>query len=81
MDLEAFPRITDADSATFEAVTSGQYGNFALLSCQLDGDPVTVVCALVSAGGTVDVHPLYIAVTDALFGRLTPPIEPEEVPA
>ena len=75
--LDAFPALTDDQQETFEAITSGEYDNLALMSAHLDGQPVGVICAITEDGEMYDIHPLAVLVTDALFPRLTPPIPSE----
>ena len=37
--------ITDEHKAAFEALTSGEYDNFALFSCVIDGAPGAAIVA------------------------------------
>ncbi len=71
--LAAFPEITPEQSAQFSALVSGEFDNFVLMSVHLEGAPTVAICAVTRDGELVDIHPLYIAVTDAMFDRLTPP--------
>jgi hypothetical protein len=66
--------LTDEQRANFEAVTSGEYGNLALVSSVLDGETVAVIAAVTEQpdGGLI-VTPMYVEVTDDLFTRLTNP--------
>lgn len=84
--LAAFPKITPEQYATFDALTSGHYSNFLLMSVHLSGKPTVAICAVTepTEGENLDVTPLYVAVTDDLFALLTPPplsdgTEPEVV--
>lgn len=66
--------ITSEHRAVFEALTSGEYGNFALLSCFVNGEPAAAIVAV--NGGCcpgsrplADDHiitPLFVSVTDAM---------------
>lgn len=76
-----FPALTDEQRETFEALTSGTYGNFALMSAGLDMNgvvhPVSVVVAYnerVEAGeDVVESVPLAVLVDEHVFDHLVPP--------
>jgi hypothetical protein len=64
--------ITEAHRAQFQALTSGEYRNFALFSCFLDSEPTAAIVAVrESEDGAVAITPLFVAVTDAMLARLT----------
>ena len=53
----------------FEALTSGDDGNFALFSCFLNGEPVSALVAVTppnAPGGEYVITPLFVSVTDAM---------------
>ena len=64
--------ITKEDQKLFEALTSGEYDNFALFSCFVDGEPS---CAIVSIEKTeIDpgttqflIKPQFVRVTDNMI--------------
>lgn len=55
--------ITDTHRGTFEALTSGQYGNFALFSCFVDGKPVAAIVTVNEDGPGYVITPLFLGVT------------------
>jgi hypothetical protein len=61
--------ITSAHKAAFEALTSGEYDNFALFSCFVNGDPGVAIVAVNRDAEEYLVTPLFVSVTDAM--RLT----------
>lgn len=65
--------ISDDQRETFDALTSGDFTNFALISTLFDGEPTVAIAAIVEEGGTYIIQPLYVAVTDTMFDRLTDP--------
>jgi hypothetical protein len=50
--------------AVFEALTSGEYDNFALFSCFVDREPATAIVAVNRHGDDYLVTPLFVSVTD-----------------
>lgn len=58
--------ITPHHRAVFEALTSGAYGNFALFSCFLDGEPAVAIAAVNQDGGDYLFTPLFVSVTDCM---------------
>ena len=59
--------ITDEHKAAFEALTSGEYDNFALFSCVIDGAPGAAIvavnrCPPAEDGGEpeVAIRPLFV---------------------
>lgn len=58
--------ITAQHRAVFEALTSGQYDNFALLSCFLNGSPAVAIVAVSNEGEEYKITPLFVGVTDGM---------------
>jgi hypothetical protein len=56
--------ITDNHRATFEALTSGAYDNFALFSCFVNGEPAEAITTVNRDGGEYFITPLFVSVTD-----------------
>ena len=61
--------ITAAHKEAFEALTSGRFGNFALFSCFVNGEPATAIVAVGRDGDMFDIIPLFVSVTPDM--RLT----------
>ncbi|MFN6951134.1 MAG: hypothetical protein ACK4NE_00865 [Albidovulum sp.] len=61
--------ITPDHRNAFEALTSGDYANFALFSCFADGQPAAAICAVIEQAGEYLIRPLFVSVTDTM--RLT----------
>lgn len=62
--------ITAAHKSHFQAMTSGEYDNFALFSCFVNGEPASAICAIVpddEAEGGVIIQPLFVSVTDSMI--------------
>lgn len=58
--------ITPAHRQTFEALTSGDYGNFALLSCFVNGDPAAAIVAIHQEDEQYLITPLFVSITEAM---------------
>ena len=58
--------ITTVHKQAFEALTSGEYDNFALLSCFVNGDPAAAIVAVNRDGEEYLLTPLFVSVTDAM---------------
>jgi hypothetical protein len=58
--------ITDDHQRAFRALTSGEHGNFALFSCFLNGEPASTIVAVVPAGESFDIVPLFVSVTPSM---------------
>lgn len=60
--------ITDKHREIFEALTSGEYTNFALFSCFVDGHPTAAIVAEEPdpATGESQITPLFVAVNHAM---------------
>jgi hypothetical protein len=54
--------ITVEHRAVFEALTSGDYDNFALCSCFLDGEPTVAIVTVNRNGEIYTITPLFVAV-------------------
>ena len=52
--------------AAFEALSSGDYGNFALFSCFLNGEPAAAIVAINQDGGEYRIAPLFVSVTASM---------------
>ena len=55
--------ITDTHTDVFDALTSGQYRNFALFSCFVNGAPASCIVAVTEEGDQVLITPLFVSVT------------------
>ena len=56
-------------NSAFEALTSGEYDNFALFSCFLNGEPAVVIVAVTPPeieDGEYQITPLFVGVTNAM---------------
>lgn len=51
----------------FDALVSGDYSNFALFSCYVDGEPSAAIVAVSEDQGEYTVHPLFVAVTPGMM--------------
>jgi hypothetical protein len=51
----------------FEALTSGEYGNFALFSCFVNGVPAVAIVAVNRDAEEYLFTPLFVSVTDAML--------------
>jgi hypothetical protein len=58
--------ITVDHRAAFEALTSGDYRNFALFSCFVNGEPATAIVAINQDGDNYAITPLFVSVTPSL---------------
>ena len=58
--------ITDQHVSAFEALTSGEYSNFALLSCHVNGAPAAAIVAVNEADGEYQITPLFVSVTSGM---------------
>jgi hypothetical protein len=55
--------ITAQHRCVFEALTSGQYRNFALFSCFVNGAPGAAIIAINKDGEDYLIEPLFVSVT------------------
>jgi hypothetical protein len=58
--------ITADYSAAFEALVSGDYANFALFSCFVNGEPAAAIVAVNQDGDGYAVTPLFVSVAPSL---------------
>jgi hypothetical protein len=61
---------TTADREAFDALVSGEYENFCLFSCFVNGKPASAICAIDEDGcdeGEMNVTPLFVTVTDDMI--------------
>ena len=58
--------ITAQHRSAFEALTSGQYRNFALFSCFVDGAPAAAIVAVNQDGEQYLIEPLFVSVTTGM---------------
>ena len=58
--------ITADHRAAFEALTSGDYANFALFSCFVNGEPAAAVVAVNRDGDGYAITPLFVSVAPSL---------------
>ena len=58
--------ITADHSAAFEALVSGDYTNFALFSCFVNGEPATAIVTVNRNGDGYAITPLFVSVTPSL---------------
>jgi hypothetical protein len=67
--MASLTNITAEHRSAFEALTSGEFSNFALFSCFADGQPAAAICAVTEQAGEYLIRPLFVSVTDTM--RLT----------
>jgi hypothetical protein len=58
--------ITADHSAAFEALASGEFGNFALFSCFVNGEPAATIVTVNRDGEEYIINPLFVSVTASL---------------
>jgi hypothetical protein len=58
--------ITAEHRAAFEALTSGDFENFALFSCFVNGEPASAIVAVNRDGEEYIITPLFVSVTPSL---------------
>ena len=58
--------ITADHRAAFEALASGDYANFALFSCFVNGEPAAAIVAVNRDGDDYAITPLFVSVTPSL---------------
>ena len=58
--------ITADHRAAFEALVSGDYANFALFSCFVNGEPAAAIVAVNRDGDGYAMTPLFVSVTPSL---------------
>ena len=56
--------ITERHREAFNALMSGKYDNFVLMSCYVNCDPAAAICAIrPSEDGRFEVAPLFVSLT------------------
>jgi hypothetical protein len=55
--------ITRKHKQTFDALSSGKFNNFALVSCFVNGAPAAAIAAITQAGEEYIISPLFVSVT------------------
>jgi hypothetical protein len=58
--------ITADHRAVFEALTLGDYANFALFSCFVNGEPAAAIVAVNRDGDGYFIKPLFVSVTPSI---------------
>jgi hypothetical protein len=58
--------ITTDHRAALEALVSGDYANFALFSCFVNGEPAAAIIAVNRDGDGYAITPLFVSVTPSL---------------
>ena len=58
--------ITADHRAAFEALISGEYANFALFSCFVNGEPASAIAAVNKHGDAYSIIPLFVRFTSSL---------------
>ena len=58
--------ITLEHREVFTALTSGEFSNFALFSCFVDGEPAAAIVAVNRAGDDYQITPLFVSVTASM---------------
>jgi hypothetical protein len=58
--------ITADHQAVFEALSSGDYRNFALFSCFVKGEPAAAIVAVNRDGDGYTITPLFVSITPSL---------------
>jgi hypothetical protein len=58
--------ITPEHQGAFDALCSGEYKNFALFSCFVNGEPTSAIVAVEEDSGEYKITPLFVAVTDGM---------------
>jgi hypothetical protein len=59
--------ITQEHRQVFNALTSGEYSNFALFSCFVNGEPASAIVAINKPGGDeYQITPLFVSVTPGM---------------
>lgn len=58
--------ITPELRAQFDALSSGNYSNFALFSCFVNGQPAAAIVAVNEDGGEYNITPLFVSITEGM---------------
>jgi hypothetical protein len=59
--------ITVEHQTHFKALISGEYSNFALFSCFVNGEPSAAIVAIEGEGEESKIHPIFVAVTEGMM--------------
>lgn len=71
--------ITDYHRQAFEALSSGSYENFALLSCFVGGAPAAAIVTVERNGDDYIITPLFVSVTPDMILTNHDGVAPEEL--
>ena len=63
---QATTNILPSHQKVYKALTSGDYQNFALFSCFIDGRPGCAIVAVNRDGEEFDIVPLFVSVTPGM---------------
>jgi hypothetical protein len=58
--------ITAEHKRHFKALMSGEYNNFALFSCFVNGEPSVAIVVIEGEGEESKIHPIFVAVTKGM---------------
>lgn len=58
--------ITDRHRHVFEALASGDFSNFALFSCFVDGEPAVAIVTVNEDGSDYVIQPHFVSITDKM---------------
>lgn len=67
MTTQNLTNITSAHTDAFNALTSGDYGNFALFSCFVNGVPASCIVAVTEEGDRILITPLFVSITPEMI--------------
>jgi hypothetical protein len=71
--------ISKEHKKAFNALVSGEYGNFALFSCFVNGEPSAAIVAIEKQGGDWKIAPLFVALTPGMRLMDHDGLEPESL--
>lgn len=52
--------------SAFNALLSGAFANFALVSCFVNGEPASAIAVVEETDGEVIIRPLFVSITDEM---------------
>lgn len=58
--------ITPELRATFNALIGGEYTNFALVSCFVNGEPAAAISTITQYGGEYIISPMFVSLTPGM---------------
>ena len=67
MTNKTVTNITSAHTDVFNALTSGDYGNFVLCSCFVNGAPASCIVTVTEEGDQVLITPLFVSITPEMI--------------